>query len=126
MKYTIIFTMLSLLATGCSRRDSQVSKQNDAQLGRQIAATWTQEGGQSLTISPDGSFSSSWSSGNRFLKYQGTWLVKDQMLVETVTNASGTMPHYPVGGVERVKIIQVDDSRLAIEQDGQTNYLLHR
>ena len=115
MKTIPTILALSLLLTACGRRNSQISKLSDAQLGRQIAATWTQEGGQSLTISPDGSFSSSWSSGNKFLKYQGTWLVKDQMLVETVTNASGTMPHYPVGGVERVKIIQVDDSRLAIE-----------
>ena len=126
MKYTIIVIMLGLLATGCSRRDSQVSKQNDAQLGRQIAATWTQAGGQSLTISPDGSFSSRWSSGNKFLNYQGTWFVKDQMLVQTVTNVSGTMSHYPVGGVVRVKIIQVSDSQLAIDENGQTNYLLHR
>ena len=75
-----------------------------------------------MTIASDGSFS----SGSSSVTYQGTWLVKDDVLVLTVTNATDTKQHEPVGSVDRMKIIQADDGHLTLELDHQTIYYERR
>ena len=93
-------------------------RRHGAQLSQQIAGTWKHEGGFGMTISSDGSFS----SGSSNVAYQGTWLVKDDVLVMTITNATSTRQHEPVGSVDRMKIVQADDSHLTLESGGQTIY----
>jgi hypothetical protein len=98
---------------------------SDAMLSRQITGTWTRgpvswtEGPlYSRTISPDGSFTTSIGHSNALVTYQGTWLVKDQALVMTVTNAHGTGNHkagVPVGHVDSDKIIYVDDHQFTYQ-----------
>ena len=116
MRFTHTFILLVLLASGCHRRD--------AKLGQQIVGTWTNEGLWSMSLSSDGSFS----SGSPSVSYQGTWLTKDGELVTTVTNATGTKKHVPVGSIDRSRIVRVDagqlalSSQLAFIEGGQTNY----
>ena len=96
---------------------------SDAKLGRQITGTWTRGELYSETVSPDGSFSTSIGHSNALVTYQGTWLVKDQALVMTVTNAQGTGSHgayTPVGSVDSSKIIHVDDHQFIFEVEGHT------
>ncbi|HAO79232.1 MAG TPA: hypothetical protein DCQ92_09695 [Verrucomicrobia subdivision 3 bacterium] len=96
---------------------------SDAKLARQISGTWTHGELFSQTISPDGSFSTSIGHSNALVTYQGTWLVKDQALVMTITNAQGTGSHRagsPVGSVDSSKIIHVDDHQFAYETEGRT------
>jgi hypothetical protein len=110
-----ISILLVMLLTGCDR---------DAKLSRQMAGTWTHEGYFTLTLSSDGNFSSVLGSisASNYVAYVGTWLVKDELLVMTTTNASGTRPHEPIGTVDRLKIVMVDHRYLALESGGQTGY----
>ncbi len=116
MRLTLPLAFLVLLVAGCHR--------NDAKLSRQIVGTWAPGAGISMAISPDGSFLSAFTKTNLVvvLTYQGTWLVRDGELVMTITNASGTKEHEPVGSIDRMKIVQVDAARLALGMNGQTNY----
>ena len=108
---------------------------SDTKLARQIIGTWTRGSLSwthgplfSRTISPDGSFSTSIGHSNALVTYQGTWLVKDQALVMTVTNTHGTGSHEagsPVGSVNSDKIIHVDDHQFIYEAGGHT-YTLNR
>ena len=75
-----------------------------------------------MTISSDGSFS----SGSSNVAYQGTWLVRDAVLVMTVTKATGTKQHEPVGSVDRMKIVQADESHLILESSGHPIYYERR
>jgi hypothetical protein len=117
MRFTLTFLLFGLLLVGCKR--------SDAKLSRQLAGNWT-HGAGSMSISPDGSFSSRWGSGDSLVSYQGTWLVKDHVLVMTVTNTSGTIQHDFVGSVQRMRFIQLDAGHLVVEQDGHTNHLERR
>ena len=103
---------------------------SDAKLGRQITGTWTKGLSSwtdgplySKTFSSDGSFSTRIGHSNALVTYLGTWLVKKGELVMTVTNAHGTGNHKagPVGGVESVKIIHLDNHQFIYEASGHTN-----
>ncbi len=108
MRFAFPFVLIGLLVAGCQRRD--------AKLTQQIAGEWKHEGGFDMTISSDGSFS----SGSSDVAYQGTWQVSAGELVATITNATGTKKHEPVGSIDRMKIVQVDKSHLTLESSGQT------
>jgi hypothetical protein len=115
MRFVFTFILIGLLATGCHRRE--------AKLAHQIAGAWNHVGGGfSMTISSDGSFS----SGSSNVAYQGTWLVRGAVLVMTVTNATSTKQNEPVGSVDRMKIVQADESHLTFESSGQTIYYERR
>jgi hypothetical protein len=115
MRFAFTFILIGLLVAGCHRRE--------AKLTDQIVGAWNHvDGGFSMTISSDGSFS----SGSSNVAYQGTWLVGDAVLVMTITNATGTKQHEPVGSVDRMKIVQVDESHLTLEQNDQTIYYKRR
>jgi hypothetical protein len=120
VRFTLAFILLTLLMTGCHRRDVTLSQQ--------IAGTWTHEGGFSMTIAPDSSFSSSFISSNHVvvLEYQGTWLVTNETMVATITNATGTRRHESVGSVDRMKITRVDKHQLVFEAENQTIISLSR
>jgi len=109
------FILLCLLLIGCEGRD--------AKLSQQVLGTWNDTGASrgGMAIASDGHFSPIWSKS----EYRGTWLVNEGVLVMTITNASGPN-NEPVGSVDRMRIVEVDSSRLAIEFNGQTNYLERR
>ena len=122
MRYTRTFILLGLLLTGCKSHDAILSQQI---LGTWTRGTlsWTEPPLYSKTFLPDGSFTTSIGHSNALVIYQGTWLVKDGELVMTTTNAHGTGRHQagPVGGVDRVKIVHVDDHQFICEAGGHTN-----
>jgi hypothetical protein len=130
-KKFIIIGFAVALAVASALLCQHLQHSGDAKLARQITGTWTRglptwAGGPlfSRTISPDGSFSTSIGHSNALVTYQGTWLIKDQILVMAVTNAHGTggrKAGSPVGSVDRVKIIQVDDHHFIYEAGGHTN-----
>jgi hypothetical protein len=110
VKPALILLLIGLLVTSCHRRD--------AKLGQQIVGSWKREGegGFTMTIRPEGGFS----SGSSSVAYQGTWRVKNTELVITLTNATGFKQRESVGIVDRMKIVQADDNSLMLEQNGQT------
>jgi len=131
-KFTIIGFVVALVVASVLLRQ-HFKHSSDTRLARQITGTWTKgplswtEGSLfSRTISPDGSFSTSIGHSNALVTYQGTWLVKDQALVMTVTNAQGAGSHKAgssVGSVESAEIIHVDDHQFIYEAGGHTNTL---
>ena|ERR1017187_3622344 len=112
VRFTATFLLLSLLLTACGRRD--------AKFARQIAGTWTNESSVTMTFTPDGNFSTLWLSPRRTNIFEGTWQIRDGIVIFTTTNASGTEPHAPVSDVGRAKIIHVDDHQLVYTSDEQT------
>jgi hypothetical protein len=123
MRNTITLIFLGLLLTGCGR--------HDAQLQKAITGSWSDGFFFKITLAPDGSWESQWArptNGLTYLTYQGTWAVKDGLLVSTLTNcvAVGTTNFVPVGNVQRCKIVQADDSNFVYVADAQTISLKRR
>jgi len=97
----------------------------DAKLTQKIAGTWTRGPFSwtepplfSRTYLPDGSFTTSIGHSNALVTYKGTWLVKDQVLVMTITNAQGMGNHgawSTVGHVDSDKIIYLDDHQFTYQ-----------
>ena len=101
MKRIFLLLALGLSLTACKRHDTT--------LRQQVAGSWTIEKAGKMTIAADGSYSI---QGRHI--YVGTWQIADGVLVMTHTNA-------PIPGVERYKIIRVDDHQLIFgEEDGKT------
>lgn len=132
-----LLTIWSLIITYvCNGQSDGVANTppSDARLVEQITGTWAKgpfrwtEGPLfTRTISRDGSFTTSIGHANALVTYQGIWVVKDQVLFMTVTNAHGTGNHEaasPVGHVETNKIIYVDGRKLIYETEGHTNTLI--
>ena len=96
MRFSAVFVLLALLVGSCGSHDKA---------GQMIAGTWLREGRAdlSITILADGSFISSFESTNHIvvLTYQGTWQIKDRELMMTITNVGGSIPHEPVGSIDR-------------------------
>jgi hypothetical protein len=103
---------LSLLLAGCNKTPS------DAVIRRQIVGTWTFNQDGALTISPDGNWSIMESKLKATNSFAGTWQIKDDAFYMTTTNSRIPLGPSAVGGVQRYKIIHVDDQTL-IYGDGQ-------
>ena len=124
MRFTLTFALLSLLLTGCSRRD--------AVLHKQLTGTWTQGDSGVLTVNSDGSFHSRWTkeltNTTKEWIYEGEWEVRDGFFITTVTKseAQNTTNYEPVGIVDRFTVIKVDATNLVTELGGKTNYFERR
>lgn len=121
MRFSAVFVLLALLLASCGRRDKT---------SHEIVGTW-QSGSQfSMTLSAGGDFLSSFLDTNQtvVLTYQGTWQVRESVLMMTITNVSGTLKHETNGSIDRMRIVRVDAGQLALSsqlayiEGGQTNY----
>jgi len=111
MRFAFTFLLVSLMVIGCHRRDASFQK---------IVGAWqTQESGWDMTFSPNGGFV----SGSPSLTFQGTWLVVGDEIVMTVTNATGTKKHEPVGSIDRLRIIGLDGQHMTLVCQVSSNYL---
>ena len=108
MRFSIVSVLVGYLVAGCGGRDKT---------SQQFVGTWQHDSrsGISLTILADGSFITRFESTNHtvVMTFQGTWRVKDRMfknreLIMTVTNVAGSIPHEPVGSIDRLRIIELD------------------
>ena len=113
MKYTITFIFLSLLLTGCGRRDAKIQQE--------LTGTWVVDFGHGMSdrtaIHSDGSFESQitgYTNGS-VVSLEGTFLAKDGELVETVTKHSQT--NAPVPFVMHGHIIRFDGHELVTKWD---------
>jgi len=111
MKYTFTFIALTLLLTGCSRRD--------AKLSHQIAGSW-QGGPARWSFNSDGSFSTGDSRGtNGTSIYGGTWQIQNGILTMVLTNTSGPKAGI-VGTKMTLKIVSVDAHHITYDVRGHT------
>lgn len=113
MKGAFTFVALSLLLLGCGRSDTQLQKT--------VVGSWARDSYFKMTLSPDGSFVSQWTSSNKSLTYQGTWKIQGGCMISTVTNRIGEgYPNYErVGSVDRYAIIRADSTGLAYSNNNQ-------
>jgi hypothetical protein len=101
---------------------------SDDKLGRQVAGSWIREGPGTLTITPDGGFSSEFSMPDHTNIFTGTWQIADGVFLMTFTNASvpqarNLQTRNLIGRVERYKIVHVDDHKFMYEENGQIHTL---
>jgi hypothetical protein len=113
MKTAFTIVTLSLVMFGCGRRDAQLQKE--------VVGDWTRDGYFEMSLSPDGSFVSHWTTTNKNLTYQGTWKIQDGSVVSTITNciAEGTTNYERVGSVERWAVIRADSTGLVYSNNNQ-------
>src|SRR5208282_3883954 len=104
---------------------------SDVQVSQMLTGTWfmTIDGASEyqIAIATDGSFVShvSTSDGGASSQIEGTILVTNGMLVDTVTKTSDTNAHVPF--VSYMKIYSMTDSELVFGKDGVTNKMvLHK
>jgi hypothetical protein len=113
MKTPFKIVALGLLLFGCGR--------GGAQLQKEVAGNWTLGSYFQMSLSPDGSFISHWTTTNVNLTYQGTWKIEGASLVSTITNcmAEGTTNYERVGSVEHWAIIRADSTGLVCSNNNQ-------
>lgn len=106
---------LSLPLFGCSR--------SDANLQKEVVGTWAlgSHTNFEMTLSPDGSFVSQWTTTNKSLTYGGTWKIQNGSMFATITNciAKGYTNFEGVGSVDRYEIIRADSTSLVYSNDNQ-------
>ena len=116
MKTVLTFVLMSFLLVGCSRRDATI--QNE------LAGTWVRhfENGFSLTnvIAADGSYQSQLFGlpDGRIDSLKGTWIAKNGVLIDTVTEKSETNQ---TPGVMQWQIVHIDRHKLVLSNNQVTN-----
>jgi hypothetical protein len=116
MRFSAIYILLAVLVAGCGKYDT---------VRHRLIGTWQDSSRFSLTLSANGDFLSSFSDTNHTvtLTYQGIWQVKEDVLMMTITNVTGTIKHETNGSIDRMRVIELDVSHLALENGNMTNYL---
>jgi hypothetical protein len=112
MRFALMIIAMGWLLSGCSRQDDL--------LGQQIAGTWTREGTSSVTINPDGSFSVISRKVDHTNYFAGTWQVRGGIFVMTTTNSGPFSGNSLNSGMDRYRILHVDDHKFVCEEEGQT------
>jgi len=114
MKNTITFIFLSLLLTGCGRRDSQIQQE--------LTGTWVETGDSfrsTRVVSPSGSFDFQITglTNGITVKEEGTLLARDGDLIITLTKDSRTNATFSPQGL-RGRIVRLNDHELVVRWDG--------
>jgi outer membrane biogenesis lipoprotein LolB len=116
MKYTITLLAFSFLLAGCNKLPS------DPQVRQKASGTWEMPTEHAvITFDADGSCVSKVPGVD--LVMQGTWQVDRGFFTLTITNAVGSVPHAPLGEVQRYKIVSMNDHDLVLQMEGETNLL---
>jgi hypothetical protein len=88
----------------------------------QLEGTWTNENSETMTISPNGSFSAKWGTASQTNIFKGTELFMGGASILRVIR--DTPSHILQDGDEKdLKILQVDNHNLVYELEGQTNHM---
>ena len=112
MKNIFPFIALCLLLTACSRRDATISKE--------ITGVWAHSPDYSEQYNPNGSYLTISRNYRGTNVYAGTWLIKNGVMTEVLTNVSGPKSHARVGDIVHLKIISADAHHMTIEIGGHT------
>ena len=116
MRFSAIYILLALLVAGCGRYDATRHR---------LIGTWRNDSQFSLTLSASGNFVSTFLDTNQMiaLTHQGTWQVREGVLMMTITNIDGTLKHETNGSIDRMRIVELDVNHLALDYGYMTNYL---
>ena len=122
MRFSAVFVLLALLVASCGRHDKA---------SQQIVGTWQKAGSSnpSITILGDGSFITIYERTNHTVEttFQGTWQLQDRELLLTATNVDASIDasyqHEPVGGIDRLRIIELDSHHMTFAYQAAVNYV---
>ena len=117
MRFSAVFVLLALLVASCGRHDKT---------SQQIIGTWQQGSEFSMTLSAGGDFLSSILDTNQtvVLTYQGTWQVREGVLLMTITNVSGTLKHETNGSIDRMRIVELDSHHMTFAYQAAANLVV--
>ncbi len=128
-QYNIIGFTIVLLVAVTLLALHHYKRPNDAELRQRVVGGWIGPSDNlEMTMSPDGSYVSKFTREGIDYEFEGTWKIKDGFLIMTLTaNNSTNTKHTPhAGGMERFRIIHVDDQELIDQQeDGGTVSTVH-
>jgi len=121
MRFAPLFFVLILLLTACGRRAAAPSLSGDAEAQSKLTGNWILEVVRDgihfksfTTVASDGEYVSQLTdNGIRTFELEGTWLIKDGILTDTITKHSNTNTHLPI--VSRDLIIRLDDQELIVK-----------
>lgn len=124
VRRAIHLIVFGLLLIGCNDRESSFRNR--------LVGTWAYRNKNYkkysvVTFFSDGRVNSKWtlvsSNDTKEWSYQGTWKVRDGILIFTVTNGSAknSTNLAAIGTVERYNIIKLDRDQLVIVDGQQTN-----
>ena len=123
MKTILTFILLSLLAVGCSRRDTTIQKE--------LTGTWTRHSGADFAvtnvIAADGSYVCQLfgNPNSRVDTLEGTLIAKNGVLIDTVTKDSETNQQTP--RVMQWQIVRIDEHELDLSgNNGGTTSTLYK
>lgn len=112
MRFELILLALVLLLTSCGR--------HEATLSRQLVGTWTRDDFSTMTIGPNGSYSFTVRRPDQTNVFAGTWRIKGDVFIMTITNAPVIRGHSFVGSTERYSILMAHDHQLICAESGQS------
>jgi hypothetical protein len=127
MRFALLFLALCLLLVACRdhqappepQSDALVPIASDAELGKLLPGTWILEKPRFrsvTTLASNGSYVShittTWSNETRTLNLEGTWQVKNGLLIDTITKHSD--PTVGVPWTFSQWIYRADDRELAV------------
>jgi hypothetical protein len=118
VKLAFAYLPLILLLAGCGQR-------SDSQMQKKLVGTWVLEetyakGGDfksTITVTTDGVYlcdlmTHSSSNVIRNFTLEGTWKIKDGILIDTTTKHSITNVHLPL--ISNAKVLRLDDQELVL------------
>lgn len=117
LKAHILVRLLPLVAVALLAACTRETK-----LRNQLTGTWQKDKFE-LTLSPDGSFVSQWTTPPRIVTYRGTWKVERSSAIMTITNstAQGTTNFQAVGTVDSWVVVRADQTDLIWSNGKHTN-----
>ncbi|HLP76940.1 MAG TPA: hypothetical protein VK327_08480 [Candidatus Paceibacterota bacterium] len=113
MRMLLILCAVSVLMSGCGRRD--------AKLRSSIIGSWSQDGAHTLIFSTNGHYQSIFPSP-KSQTYEGSWHIYRGLLIMT-TQTSNSVPFSNVSNVESLKVL-IDGDTLMLEW-GTNHYNRH-
>jgi len=119
-KYSIIGFVTALSIAVALFSLHHYKRPTDAELRQKVVGSWIGPSDKlELTMNSDGSFVSKFMRKGIGYEFEGTWMIKDGFLIDTLraNNSTNTKHTLHVGSVEKFRIIHVDDEEL-IDQTG--------
>jgi hypothetical protein len=126
-----IALIVSMLISGCGKCEKPTPLSPDELMRGKMIGTWGDKHG-TMKLFADGSFKEAWANRSHVPPaswiYEGDWSVSKGEVIVTITKAVpiNTTNIEPVGSIDIVRIVRVDQTNLALASDDQTNVLTRK
>jgi len=131
MRFLLLLITMAVCLTACDHRQPSSSILSDAEVQKKLAGTWRGKGEYGVctfVVASNGDYAAQTvftkaalkrPNDIRNLSTEGTWIIKDGVLIATCTksNASNAPLYLPM--IDRLTIVRLDDRELVTRYDGQ-------